>query len=157
MQMNNNKKEKKIIGRAEIVRFPDLGERKVHARIDSGAKTSAIWGEARLVDGTLLVKFFGLPEQIYKFTSYGETVVANSSGYAAKRFTIKLWVVLRGRKIRATFTIADRSSQVYPVLIGRNVLRGKFIVDVTMGKTLTMAEKNRTASLRTLLEKEKLL
>lgn len=157
MQMNNNKKEKKIIGRAEIVRFPDLDERKVHARIDSGAKTSAIWGKARLENGVLLVDFFDLSDQTHKFTSYGETVVASSSGHAVKRFTIKLWVVLKGRKIHATFTIADRSSQVYPVLIGRNVLRGKFIVDVTMGKTLTMAEKNRTASLRTLLEKEKSL
>ena len=33
----------------------------------------------------------------------------------------------------ATFTLADRSTQVYPVLIGRATLNGKFIVDVQKG------------------------
>ena len=53
-----------------------------------------------------------------------------------------------GRRIRATFTIANRQTQVYPVLIGRNVLRGKFIIDVKLGKVLSLAEKKRIAILQ---------
>jgi hypothetical protein len=38
--------------------------------------------------------------------------------------------------------------QVYPVLIGRNVLRGKFIVDVKRGKPLIHQERLRSMRLR---------
>lgn len=146
---------KKIIGRSEIVRFPDLHDQKVHARIDSGARTSAIWGRARLNNGVLYVSFFGSDAEEYEFTDFGRQAVASSNGHIDKRFTIKMPVVLHGKRIRATFTIADRSSQVYPILIGRNILRGKFIVDVTLGKTLKVEEKEKIRSLKTLIDKER--
>jgi hypothetical protein len=41
---------------------------------------------------------------------------------------------------------------VYPVLIGRNVLLGKFIVDVKKGKSLKEAERKRTEDLRNKLD-----
>lgn len=150
-------KEKKTIGRAELIRFPDLSDEKVHARIDSGARTSAIWGTARVENEQLVVSFFGDPVHTHVFNSYGRMAVASSNGHVDKRYTVKLLVVIKGRKVRATFTIADRKTQVYPVLIGRNVLRGKFVVDVTLGRTLKTAEKERIASLQTLVEKEELL
>lgn len=153
--MSNDTKEKRIIGRAEKVRFPDLSNTTVHARIDSGARTSAIWGSARVENGSLLVSFFGDASKIYTFTSYGRKAVTSSNGHIDKRFTVKLLVIIKGRKIQSTFTIADRADQVYPVLIGRNVLRGKFIVDVTLGKTLKIAEKEKSASLQSLVDKGK--
>lgn len=156
-EMKAQNKEKKFIGRAERVRFPGLGDLTVHARIDSGAKTSAIWGEAQVENDHLVVTFFGDNTLTQTFSSYDTTVVASSNGNPEKRYKVKLLVVVKGKKVLATFTIANRESQVYPVLVGRNILRGKFIVDVTLGKTLTAAEKQRTSSLRTLLEKEELL
>lgn len=155
--MNSPIKEKKTVGRAELIRFPDLGDEKVHARIDSGARTSAIWGNARVENGQLIVHFFGDTSKAYTFGSFGKMAVASSNGHIDKRFTVKLLVVIKGRKVRATFTIADRKTQVYPVLVGRNVLRGKFVVDVTLGKTLKTAEKEKIAALQTLVEKEELL
>lgn len=147
-------KEYKTIGRAEIVRFPLLGEQKVYARIDSGARTSAIWGDAAVRDGVLEVTFFGDATQVYTFTHYGRQAVASSNGHIDKRFTIKIPVVLKGKRILATFTIANRSTQVYPVLIGRNVLRGKFIVDVKLGKTLKSQESAKIKDLKTIVEEE---
>lgn len=139
-------KNKKTIGRAEIVLFPDLGA-TVHARIDSGARTSAIWvSEARVEEGRLGVVFFGRNHPAYTgekyyFESYGRDIVVSSNGHRQTRFKIKLLVRLKGRKIRASFTLADRSTQVYSVLVGRNILRGKFIVDVQRGKILAAEEK----------------
>ena len=43
---------------------------------------------------------------------------------------IKMLVIISGKKIRARFTLANRSTQKYPVLVGRNILRRKFVVDV---------------------------
>ncbi len=145
--------DKKLIGRAERVRFPELGEAKVHARIDSGARTSAIWGDAAVnAQGELEVTFFGDPAVRHTFTHFGRLAIATSTGHVDKRYTIQLLVVLKGKKIRATFTIANRKMQVYPVLIGRNVLRGKFVVDVKLGKTLKKLEKERIMNLQKTLK-----
>lgn len=143
------------IGRAEVVRFPDLENVKVHARIDSGARTSAIWGSASVNKaGNLEVVFFGDSSKKYVFNDFGRQAVATSMGHIDKRYTIRIPVVIKGKRIRATFTIANRETQVYPILIGRNILRGKFIVDVKIGKTLKSAERMRIASLQSTLKKE---
>ncbi len=156
--MDHEEKPKKTIGRAERLIFPELDAIEVHARIDSGARTSAIWGSASVTaEGVLVVNFFGDTTKSYTFTSFGQQAVASSNGHVDKRYTVRLLVALKGKKIRATFTIANRQTQVYPVLVGRNILRGKFIVDVTKGRTLKAAEKERISQLKSLIEKEKLL
>lgn len=154
--MSTQPQEKKLIGRAEAIQFPELNQGvEMHARIDSGARTSAIWGEASVdANGDLEVNFFGSKVVSHIFSEYGRIVVATSTGHIDKRYTVKLLVTLKGKKIRATFTIANRKSQVYPVLIGRNILRGKFIVDVKLGKVLSAAEKKRIDSLQSHLSQE---
>jgi len=148
-------KKKTMIGRAEKVLFPELSDMLLHARIDTGARTSTIWGKAVInKNDQLEVTFVGDKNLVHTFSDYGHRVVATSTGHTEARFTIKLLVVLAGRKVRATFTIANRSSQVYPVLIGRNVLKGKFIIDVDMGTVLKAAEKKRIKSLESLLEEK---
>lgn len=149
--MKYTKKTKRIIGRAEQVRFPQLEDKIVHARIDSGARTSAIWGSAVIDDQDVLnVSFFGNYTIEHSFKDYGKQAVASSNGQVDVRFTVKLIVVIDNRRIRATFTIANRQTQVYPVLIGRNVLCGKFIVDVQKGRTLRKLEKKRISDLNRL-------
>lgn len=147
-------KEKQLIGSAEIIGLPRISTKGVHARIDSGARTSSVWGSARVgKNGHLFVAFFG-ESQKYEFEGYGQQVVASSTGHTEQRFTVKMPVLIKGRRILATFTIANRSSQVYPVLIGRNVLRGKFIVDVELGNRLKTKEKARIAELQSELQEE---
>jgi hypothetical protein len=143
--------EYEIIGRAEQVSLPILDQKLAHARIDSGARTSAIWGQATIVDNRLHVKFFG-EEKEYIFESYGRQAVASSNGHIDQRYTIKMPVVIGGKKINATFTIANRSMQVYPILIGRNVLRGKFVVDVKRGTILKASEAARIKYLNNLID-----
>lgn len=149
-----------IIGRAEEVILRDLLDISTHARIDTGARTSAIYiSSAKVVDGKLHVVFFGPSHKCYTgepiaFDSFGRVVVASSNGQTEARYTVKLRIILQKRKIVATFTLTDRSTQVYPVLIGRNVLRGKFIVDVKEGTPLTKHEKQKRDSLRQQLEKD---
>jgi len=146
------------IGRVEEVMLPEIIDESVSARIDTGARTSAIWvTSSRLVDGKLHVVFFGDSHGSFTgvehiFDKYDTTIVASSNGHIEERFKIKLLVVLAEKKIRATFTLADRSSQVYPVLVGRNVLRGKFIVDVKRGKPLTSHERSRSQALKSRLK-----
>jgi len=146
---------KKTIGRAEIVSFPELGIEDIAARIDTGAKTSAFWASRAELDdeGNLQVVFFAPEHQnytgtVFTFDTFDSTVVASSSGHSQRRYKVQLLVRIKGKKIRAWFTLADRASQVYPVLIGRNVLTGKFVVDVKKGKVLKEEERRRSSELQ---------
>lgn len=142
--------EKDIIGRAERISLPSLSSPPLYARIDTGAKTSSISARAHVLDdGRLEVTFLGFDTPVtQRFRHYSSTVVASSNGQAEERYKVLLSLVLKKRKIKAYFTLADRTTQVYPVLIGRNVLRGKFIVDVSKGTPLKEAEQKRSESLQ---------
>jgi len=130
---------KQVIGKVEKVEFPELEVFDCEARIDTGAKTSAIWvSSVEETSKGLVVRFFGpdspcFSDKSITFSTYSETVVASSNGAVERRYKVRLLVVIGGRRIRAWFTLADRSTQVYPVLVGRNVLRGRFLVDVSIG------------------------
>ena len=155
--MNN---EKNLIGRAEYVTFPELGINNVPARIDTGAKRSVIWvSKAEILSGGLHVIFLdkkvvGYTGDTVIFGEYSRIAVASSNGYIDKRYAVKLQIKLGKRKIRATFTLANRSTQVYPVLIGRNILSGKYIVDVQAGQPQLKQEKERITELDNMLKSE---
>ena len=143
-----------VIGRAEHTDFPEQNLQGTPARIDTGAKTSAIWASGVIEkDGVLQCVLFGPDSPFYtgevlQFRDYEVRTIASSIGEPEQRYVVKLLVVLKGRKIRASFTLANRSQQVYPMLIGRNVLRGKVIVDVKQGVPLTDEEQARSEALQ---------
>lgn len=142
-------KPKKIIGRADKIDLPEQGLFNVPSKVDTGAKTSAIWAtNIREQDGRLIFTFFGPKSPLYTgeehvFSDFERVVVASSIGAEQPRFKVNMLVKIRGKKIRAGFTLADRSQQAYPVLIGRNALRGKFVVDVQSGRPDYQAENIR--------------
>ena len=89
------------------------GQKKVHARIDTGATQSSI--------DINLAKELG-------FTKYiGKVNVVSANG-TKTRFLVEIDYVLSGKKIKSTFTLADRSQLNYSVLIGRTDLNG-FLID----------------------------
>lgn len=142
------------IGRAEVIALPELGFFDVPVRIDTGARTSALWvSQLKEENGELSFVLFGKKSPLYtgeivRVGSYSRRVVASSNGNTEDRYVVKLLVGMHGKKIRASFTLTNRATQVYPVLIGRNVLRGKFVVNVKLGKPLREAEKQRDKELQ---------
>jgi hypothetical protein len=148
--MKNNQD---IIGRATAIDLPELGLAGVPAKIDTGADSSSIWVHevTETADG-LRVVFFGPTSPFYNgkavvFNTYTLTRVANSFGKKELRFKVKLRIRVEGRLIRATFTLSNRASQTYPILLGRRLLKGKFLVDVTRGQALKAAETARKRKL----------
>jgi hypothetical protein len=158
-----NESDKNIIGRAERVGFPTLALKGVPAKIDTGADASSIWcSKFEIKDGKLRCVFFGKGSEFYT----GEVVefdaknvdltrVANSFGHKQIRYKIKIPMTIKGRKIKATFTLTDRSTKLYPVLIGRSTLKGKFLVDVGRGSPLHEEEGARIKRLRKEMRKMK--
>ena len=100
--------------REEIRIIGKNGERKVMARIDTGAKTSSIDE--------------GLAKEMGIGLSVSTKEVWSSHGNSV-RPVINARIVIGGKGLNAEFTIIDRSRMRYPVIIGRRVLEDGFIVD----------------------------
>lgn len=149
-----------IIGRAEKAALVDLGLKKVPVKIDTGADASSIWAHVVEKRGNdLYVIFFGEgsefysgKEHVFQKGEYSITRIASSFGHREIRYKIKLRIKLKGRIIKGTFTLSDRSQKLYPILIGRSLLHKKFLVDVAKGSPLREAEQERAKKLRQELE-----
>lgn len=127
-----------IIGRTATAAFPAEGIHDVSVKIDTGADSSSIWAsELQMSDANVLsYTLFGVGSPYYsgkrhKSKSYSASLIRSSNGSAQVRYKVELSIVLEGRKIRGTFTLADRSKNSYPVLVGCKLLNQKFLVDVS--------------------------
>lgn len=152
-------KEKIIIGNAEYIWLVKANIKKVPARIDTGARTTSIWAsDVKEVGGHLEYKLFGQGSPLYTgdvqvVDRFKKIVVASSNGVAQIRYYIPMTIQIKKRRILTHCTLSDRSTQAYPVLIGRNTLRGKFMVDVQHGsRILGGIDKSRFDELQKLLE-----
>ncbi|TWO32163.1 peptidase [Seonamhaeicola sediminis] len=129
---------KTIIGRIDKVDFPKLELYDIDVKIDTGAYTSAIHcSEIIEIDNALLCIFnsdvhqnFGKTEMI--FDSYSLTNVKSSNGYKENRYKVKSEVIFFGKTYKINLTLSTRDDMKFPVLIGRQFLSKKFIVDVDL-------------------------
>ncbi|TDQ14976.1 hypothetical protein DFQ04_2859 [Algoriphagus boseongensis] len=133
--------DKKIIGRKEKITLPELGLNLVWAKIDTGAYTSSLHAEEIReieLNGKPVLTFQILMPSHQKFTGktltfekFRKKKVKNSFGHAEERYLIETKIQLAGETYRAEFTLTDRSSMKNSILLGRKILRGRFLVDVS--------------------------
>jgi hypothetical protein len=141
-----------IIGATDILDLPELGWSDVPVRIDSGATTSSIHcSRVRLItDGEQPQLCFyldakkGAPQRSFTVTDFKETFVRNSSGKEEKRYVIKTKITIFGKKIKAEFSLANRRKMRYPILIGRKLLKKRFLIDVSQ-KDLSATKRSKHA------------
>lgn len=151
--------EKTLIGRAERAWLVDFKRKDIPARIDTGARTSSLWAsDITETDAGVNFVLFGKDSPLYTgevhtAPKFEKIAVASSTGHVQERYKIPLLLQMRGRRIRTFCTLADRSTQAFPLLIGRNTLRGKFVVDVQKGsRKLDDIDKERYNQLQSLLK-----
>jgi hypothetical protein len=150
-----------LIGRAERVQLPDHGDQLIPAKIDTGADMSSIWATGvHEKDGQLSFVLFGKKSEFYTgkkvvlaASNYKLTRIANSFGDKELRYVVQLRIIVNGRTIKAAFSLANRARKMYPILLGRRLLHGKFVVDVSQGEPLIAAEKARLKKLQQELRK----
>lgn len=127
------------LGWREWVSLPDLGIDRLAAKVDTGAKTSALDATAISEieqDGMSFVRFTvdagskGLQQQ-HECTAQvvDQREVRDSGGHVELRYVIRTEVVVDGLRWAVEMTLAERSSMKYPMLLGRQALRGRFVVD----------------------------
>lgn len=130
--------DKQIIGRKDIVSFPDFGLTEVPVKIDSGAYSSSIHcSSVRLVHGDLdVLEVVFLDEETpgftgkkILFTEFNLKTVKSSNGMAQERYFVKGTVNLFGKTIETVFSLTERRGLKNPVLLGRRVLNKRFLID----------------------------
>lgn len=133
-------KEKKIIGRIEVVDLPELGLYNIEAKIDTGAETSVIHCEDMETiekDGHLHILAHVSPydksDEIVTLTFpvHRERTVRNSFGQAETRHIFLTKIRLFDTLYDIKLSFRDRSTMSFPMLLGRNFITGKFLVDVS--------------------------
>ncbi len=138
-------KVKLTIGRRENIDFPELGLFGIIAKIDTGAYTTALHcHDIQEKNGALNFKLLDpshpeYNERVQKFTEYSQKEIRNSFGEIETRYVIKTFIRMGRKRIKALISLSDRGRMRYPVLIGRKLLKNRFIVDVALLNNLCLA------------------
>ena len=127
--------------------FPEFDLLGIQAKIDTGAYTSSIHCHSiKEIDDLLEfelvhpIHFTGKSIR-YKTKSFRKKRIKSSNGSIQERYLIKTKITLQGHTYKSEFSLANRSKMKYPVLIGRRLLKNRFLVDVSISNEVKPAEK----------------
>jgi hypothetical protein len=127
-----------VLGWREWVALPTLGIARVRAKIDTGARSSALHVDAqwRFSDG-------GAPWVGFRLTPWRsrqgtieaaapiceEREVVDSGGHRTRRVFMMTTLQLAGIEREIEINLTDRRGMLFPMLLGRSAMAGAFTVD----------------------------
>lgn len=133
--------KKLIIGRCEWASFPEFNIGPVKVKTDTGARSSSIHAiniEEFDKDGEIWVRFTFVDDKNEdKHTEveapmWQQRTVRSSNGEKQTRYFIRTKIKFANNKVYPfKVSLTDRSDMRFPVLLGRRLLAGRFIVDVS--------------------------
>ena len=133
------KRDLPAIGWREWLTLPDLGITAVKAKIDTGARTSAIHAseiETFCLEGKQMVRFQVHPDRRDRHITIesqaeilDERQVRNSGGHAELRLTIVTLAILGDNQWPIELTLTNRDLMGFRMLLGRQAVRDRFLVD----------------------------
>jgi hypothetical protein len=128
-----------VIGWKEWLVLPELGIPAIKAKIDTGARTSALHTfsiEDFTIKGTWMVRFGIHPLQKRRDVElYCEVPVVDrrqvkdSSGHTEMRYTIETKAKLGDHEWPIEITLTNRDSMMFRMLLGRTALEHRFTID----------------------------
>lgn len=149
MKKVNNKY---IVGSLELCDLPELSISDLNVRVDTGATTSSLHVDniddfER--DGEAWVSFDIHPDihQVTKIVRREAKIearrnVKSSTATREKRYVITTNIVMAGMSWPIQLTLTDRSEMSYLMLLGREAMQGRLIVDPEHEYVLTKHTPN---------------
>jgi hypothetical protein len=128
-------------GWKEHVALPELGIRRLKAKLDTGARTSALHASRITVVGEdpqgrheveiLLAPHRHHPAELITVRTrlLGEIDVTDSGGHRERRPLIETLLVLGPLRRRIRVSLTDRSGMLFPLILGRKAIEGVLVVD----------------------------
>lgn len=127
-----------VLGWRERLALPQLGIAQIKAKLDTGARSSALHVETLesfLRDGAVWLRFgvragrHASDEVRCEAPALDRRVVTDTGGHRSERWFIRSEVLLAGQRFEADISLTDRRHLLFPMLLGRSALRGRFAVD----------------------------
>ena len=133
--------EKAILGCEEWVTLDELNIPSIKARVDSGAKTSSIQAKnikriTRKGEAWVTFDVNPIQDNLSLYVSceakiVDTRIVKSSSGETQKRFVIKTRIKLGSNSFEIELTLAERDGMEYRMLLGREALIDRYLVDAS--------------------------
>lgn len=137
-----------VLGWQECVSLPALGLRRFVAKIDTGATSCALHAEDIEVEGERVRFRVSLAGR--RFRCVADIVdrkrIRSSSGHSEERPVIETEVALGPHRIAARITLTDRTDMRLPMLLGRESIGGRFLVDPARKFVLTRKKKRKATA-----------
>lgn len=131
-------------GWKEHVRLPKLKLGPIVAKLDTGARSAALHADEIHVNGKR-VTFVIVDEgrrRTYKAPLVGLKRVKSSNGISELRATIRATLEIGKALFKTEITLTDRTDMDVPMLLGRNTLKGRFLVNPA--RTFLLDRKTKT-------------
>ena len=129
-----------VLGWREWLALPQFGIAAIRTKIDSGARTSSLRVESVEPydrDGDMWLHFVVLTgrrrgEPVHcDAPAIARRPVCDSGGHVTERWFIRTDFELAGCLWQADMNLTQQSGMRFPLLLGRNALAGRFIVDAS--------------------------
>lgn len=126
------------VGWREWLALPALGMRHLKAKVDTGARSSALhveWHEVTVERGAPWVRFALLSssiasaEQVCEAAIRDRREVTDSGGHRTERVFIETEVEIGGLRWTIETNLTNRRGMLFPMLLGRTAMVGRLLVD----------------------------
>jgi hypothetical protein len=128
-----------LIGWREDVLLPDIGNSMLVAKIDTGARSVALHADEIIITGKRVS--FSIGETRVTLPCLGTKRVKSSSGHSEVRAIIETRLEIGNHKFQAEITLTDRADMGVPMLLGRNTIKGRFLVNPARSFLLSRKKK----------------